>query len=173
MLLRMTGYGDLDARKLMDVYSESNLENTEYFYPGEKDKDLSVRKVEEGFLGFLREDFFRSPGASYWVLEEEGLWVSALRTCLAPSGVLYLEALETRPDRRGEGYGSRLLSEVLGALKEEGPFRLCDCVGKRNTASLRTHEKCGFRIVSEDGYDHLRGEADPRDYGLEYTYTGG
>ena len=173
MLLRITGYDGLDERKLMDIYSESNTDNTEYFFPGEADRDLAVRKVEAGFLGFLKEGFFKTLGAFYWVLEEEGVWLSALRTCSVRQGVIYLEALETRPDRRGRGYGSRLLAEVLGALKEEGPFRLCDCVGKRNAASLRTHEKCGFEIVSEEGYDYLRGEADPRDYGLEYRYTGG
>ena len=35
MILRITGYRDVDARKLMDIYAESNLENTEYRYPGE------------------------------------------------------------------------------------------------------------------------------------------
>ena len=77
--------------------------------------------------------------------------VSALRICRIPEGPYYLEALETRPDRRRQGYGVRLLSEVLDAMKAEGPFRLCDCVGKKNTASLKAHEKCGFRIVSEQG----------------------
>ena len=90
------------------------------------------------------------------------MWVSALRTCKIPEGPYYLEALETRPDRRRQGYGVRLLSEVLDAMKAEGPFRLCDCVGKKNTASLRAHEKCGFRIVSEKGYDYLHREVGPR-----------
>lgn len=55
-------------------------------------------------------------------------------------------------------------------MKAEGPFRLCDCVGKKNTASLKAQEKCGFRIVSEQGYDYLHQEADDRDFGLEYRY---
>ncbi|MBR0200707.1 MAG: GNAT family N-acetyltransferase [Oscillospiraceae bacterium] len=57
-------------------------------------------------------------------------------------------------------------------MKRDGPFRLCDCVDKRNTASLKTHEACGFRIVSEAGFDYLQEEADNRDYGLEYRYDG-
>ena len=44
------------------------------------------------------------------------------------------------------------------------------CVGKKNAASLKTHEKCGFRIVSEQGCDYLHREADDRDFGLEYRY---
>ena len=44
------------------------------------------------------------------------------------------------------------------------------CVGKKNAASLKAHEKCGFRIVSEQGCDYLHQEADDRDFGLEYRY---
>ena len=172
MLRKISEYRELDPRKLMDVYAESNRENTEYFFPDEPDKDTAVQKVEAGFLEFLRSDFFRQTEAAYWILEEDGTWVSALRTCRIREGLYYLEALETSPDCRGMGYASKLLSCVTEALKKEGRFRLCDCVGKKNTASLRTHEKCGFRIVSEEGYDYLHDEADDHDFGLEYCFRG-
>ena len=172
MLIKISEYQNLDARKLMDIYSESNYENTDYFYPGEADKDAAVRKVEDGFLDFLKNDFFGHAGACCWILEEDGIWVSALRISQIQSGLYYLEALETRPDRRGKGYASLLLSGVVDALKKDGPFRLCDCVSKKNTASLKTHEKCGFQIVSEEGYDYLQGEANDLDFGLEYRYSG-
>ena len=155
MLLKITDGQALDERRLMDVYAESNLENTDFFCPEEPDKEAAVRMVESGFLDFLKNEFFKEPEAVCWVLEEDGVWVSAL---------------ETRPDRRRQGYGVRLLSEVLDAMKAEGPFRLCDCVGKKNAASLKAHEKCGFRIVSEQGCDYLHQEADDRDFGLEYRY---
>ena len=74
------------------------------------------------------------------------------------------------PDQRKKGYGALLLSAVVDAMKKEGPFRLCDCVSKKNLPSLKTHEKCGFRIVSEEGYDYLLEETDDRDFGLEYRY---
>lgn len=170
MLLKITGGQALDERRLMDVYAESNLENTDFFCPEEPDKEAAVRMVESGFLDFLKKEFFKEPEAICWVLEEDGVWVSALRICRIPEGPYYLEALETRPDRRRQGYGVRLLSEVLDAMKAEGPFRLCDCVGKKNTASLKAHEKCGFQIVSEQGCDYLHQEADDRDFGLEYRY---
>ncbi len=170
MLLKITDGQALDERKLMDVYAESNLENTDFFCPEEPDKEAAVRMVESGFLDFLKNEFFKEPEAVFWVLEADGVWVSALRICRIPEGPYYLEALETRPDRRRQGYGLRLLSEVLDAMKAEGPFRLCDCVGKKNAASLKAHEKCGFRIVSEKGCDYLHREADDRDFGLEYRY---
>ena len=172
MLIKITEYQNVNARELMDVYSESNLENTEYFFPEETDKEAAVKKVEAGFLDFLKNDFFDQAEAAYWILEADGVYVSALRTCRIQDGLYYLEALETRPDRRQKGYGAMLLSMVLDSLKENGPFRLCSCVGKKNIASLKTHEKCGFRVVSEEGFDYLQGEADDHDYGLEYSYSG-
>ena len=172
MLIRITAYEKLDSRRLMDVYSESNYENTDYFYPDEQDKKTAVRKVEEGFLDFLRRDFFKKEEAAYWILEMKGVYVSALRTCMVREGLYYLEALETRPDHRWRGCGALLLSAVTEALKEKGPFRLCSCVGKKNTASLKTHEKCGFEIVSENGYDYLSGEASDHVFGLAYRYDG-
>jgi len=54
--------------------------------------------------------------------------------------------------------------------KKQGPFRLCDCVSKENTASLKTHEKCGFQIVRETGLNYLTGEENPYCYGLEYVW---
>ncbi len=47
MLIEITEYQKMDERMLMDVYSESNYENTDYFYPDETDKDVAVQKVEE------------------------------------------------------------------------------------------------------------------------------
>ena len=173
MLLRITQYRDLDARKLMDIYSESNFENTDYFFPEEPDKEKAVRQVESGFLDFLENDFFgNQTEPAVWVYEENGIWLSALRTCMVQPGVHYLEALETRPDWRKNGYAARLLSGATHALEKKGPFRLCSCVSKKNTASLKTHEKCGFRIVSEAGYDYLLEEADDHDFGLEYSCSG-
>ena len=170
MLLRISRFDDLDERKLMDIYSESNFENTDYFFPDMRDKKEAVRNVEEGFLGFLKDEFFSQSGSEYWVLESDGVWVSALRLSRIEKGLYYLEALETRPDCRRQGHAARLLDGVIDELKKAGPFRICDCISKRNTASIKTHEKCGFSIVSEAGYDYLLNESDDHDYGLEYRF---
>ena len=171
MLIRITDYASLDGRKLMDVYAESNAENAAFFCPDEADADKAVRNVEDGFLNFLKNEFLKKPGNVVWVLEEGGAWISALRTSRISDGLYYLEALETRPDSRRLGYGSALLSAVIDELKKTGAFRLCSCVGRKNTSSLRTHEKCGFTKVSEEGYDYLEGEPDPGSFGMEYRHS--
>ena len=170
MLHIIKSYADLDSLRLMAVYAESNWENTDYFFPEIEDKSLAVRKVEEGFLQFLREEFFAGPSPAYYVLEEAGAWVSALRLNEVQPGLYYLEALETRPDHRRQGCAARLLREVIAHLKTKGPFRLCDCVSKRNEPSVRIHLACGFQIVSEAGHDYLRNEDDEGDHGFEYRF---
>lgn len=67
--------------------------------------------------------------------------------------MFYVEALETQPENRKKGYASVLILGVIEELKKKGSFQIRDCVSRKNTASLRTHVKCGFKIVSEEGYD--------------------
>ena len=43
MLIKIIDYQKVDTRKLMDVYSESNYENTDYFFPDEADKEAAVQ----------------------------------------------------------------------------------------------------------------------------------
>ena len=169
MLRRLDRYSDIDKRKLMDLYAEGNRENAAEFYPDE-DPKIGVEKVERECLAFLKDGFMPKPENSYWVLEQDGVYLSALRLTELPDRLFYLEALETHPDHRRNGHAVELLKKVTDALKKDGPFRICDCVGKRNTASVKAHEKAGFSIVSEQGYDYLSGEAGDRHYGLEYVY---
>jgi L-amino acid N-acyltransferase YncA len=170
MLLQIKNYSEIDARKLMDIYEESNFENVDYFYPDEVDKTLGVKKVEEGFLDFLKSKFFTNVNSTYWVYEENGVWLSTARTCFLEPDIIYLEALETMPRERRKGYGYKLLSLMIEALKKEGIVRICDCVSKKNIPSLKTHEKCGFKIVSDSGRDYLNNDIDEHCYSLEYRF---
>lgn len=171
MLYRYDGFAQLDGRKLMDLYAEGNRENAEEFFPDE-DPMIGVKKVEKDFLDFLKDEFLPKPENTYWVHAENGIYMSALRLTELPERRFYLEALETHPDYRRKGYAKKLLSEVIDTLKAGGPFCICDCVGKRNTASIKAHEAAGFRVVSENGYDYLQREAGAHHYGFEYRYEG-
>ena len=170
MLIEISGLSQLDMWKLLDIYSEGIRENAEEFYPDE-DVPEAIKKEEASFREFLC-DFFEKPGNTYWILSEDGVWVSALRLSETQEGFYYLEALETRPDSRRMGYAAKLIGCVIERLKIRGPFRICDCVSKRNLPSVRTHEKCGFKIVSEEGFDYLRGTSADWEYGFEFRYDG-
>lgn len=144
MLQLINRMGDLNFRQLMDVYEEGNLENAAEFFPHEP-KEQWLLLAEQSFHQYLRECFFRTEGALYAVWLENGSYVSALRLEPYQDGLL-LEALETKPSERKKGYASELLRAVLDYV---GETKVYSHVGKRNSASLRTHEKCGFRRILE------------------------
>ena len=163
-------FDGIDERKLMDLYQESNVENIDYFYPDISDRSLGLQKVERKFLDYIKTSFFGKEGNEYRILEEEHIWISALRLYRIKEGFYYIEALETHPAFRKKGYGSYLLNSVIEDLKRQGAFQLCDCVGKRNEASIRTHQKCGFEIVPGPAYDYVREETDEACCGMRYVF---
>ena len=135
---------DLSFSGLMEVYEEGNRENAEEFWP-DLDASQQMIRAEQEFYQYLREIFFPTDQARYYVWEEEGRYLSALRLEPYRDGML-LEALETHPQYRRKGYASRLIR----AVQEVCPgMKIYSHVGKRNAPSLKTHESCGFRRISE------------------------
>lgn len=171
MLHRFDRFSELDGRKLMDLYGESNRENAEDFYP-DADAAVGTARVEESFLAFLRDEFLPKPENTYWVWEEDGVYLCALRLTEFNDRLFYLEALETHPAFRRRGCSEKLFSAVIDALKPGGPFRICDCVSKRNVPSIAAHQKAGFRIVSDSGYDYPGQTSKDHEYSFAYRYDG-
>ncbi len=173
MIRQISQYANLDERQLMSLSAEGNRENADYFYPEMEDREAAVRQAEKDFLHYLENDFFTCPGRTYWVLEKHQKWVSAVRLYQLKPDFYYMEALETHPAYRRKGLASQLLHEVIRTLQWKGAFQLRSCVSKKNIASLRAHERCGFQIVSDEGFDYLHDEPDERFWGLAYSYDGG
>lgn len=141
MLFLAENMNQLVFSKLMDVYVEGNLENGQDLWP-ELSENEQLLRAEQAFYQYLNEDFFKSKGAVYAVWMEKDSYISALRLEPYQDGLL-LEALETAPEYRKRGYACRLVE----AVKREFPGKIYSHVGKRNAASLRTHEKCGFQKI--------------------------
>ena len=143
MLQRFDSLRDLNFSALMEIYEEGNRENAADRYQDESEyRGLAL--AEEDFHQYLRECFFTTPGASYWVWTEKGSYVSALRLEPYQDGLL-LEALETRPDQRRKGFAATLIGSVLKSLP--GGTKVYSHVSKRNIASLKTHAACGFEKI--------------------------
>lgn len=147
MLSIFKEFRKIDFGKLMTVYSQSNQENAVEFYPNEQ-VNLAILCVEQDFLTYLREDFFLQEGAFYAVWEREGVYISALRMEPYKDGLL-VEALETVPQFRRQGYATALLKAVLEHLEKQKFCVVYSHVNKRNTASLKTHAACGFQRILE------------------------
>lgn len=130
--------------EMMDIYIEGNVGNGEYFFP-EKPKAEQLQLAIQKFRDYLAEDFFPQENAFCALWMEDGQYVSALRLKPGEDGLL-LEALETRPDQRKQGCAFKLINAVL---QEIGSQTVYAHVSKRNAASLRTFQKCGFSILRD------------------------
>ena len=134
----------LSFGKLMEVYTEGNLENAQDLWPDEPEgRQLAL--AEQEFYQYLQQVFFRTEGAGYFIWEKKGCYVSALRLEPYRDGLL-LEALETSPAYRKQGYATTLVQAALEYAKDQ---KIYAHVNKGNMASLRTHEKCGFCRILE------------------------
>ena len=147
MLEIFTSLAALQFNRLMGVYTERNEENAREFYPNEEN-GIALNRVESEFYQYLKEVFFPVDGARYAVWEEDGEYRAALRLEPYRDGLL-IEALETHPQYRKMGYGKTLIQSVQKKLGEQGPLVLYSHIGKRNTASIKTHLACGFHRISE------------------------
>lgn len=137
----------LNFSALMAVYVEGNRENAALLYPDLSEAQQLLR-AEQDFYAYLSDTFFHTSGARYAVWEENGTYVSALRLEPYRDGLL-LEALETLPQRRRQGYAAALITAVQACLAGEGSGKLYSHVNRRNQASLAVHRRCGFQKVLE------------------------
>lgn len=167
MLIAANSFRQLNFGALMSLYAEENQGNGQLWYP-----DLSSREqilqAEQSFYDYLREEFFVSADARYWIWEENGTYVSALRQHAYRDGLL-LEALITATEWRRKGYASTLVQEMLAHNPKRKIYAHID---KKNRASLALHEKCGFRLISDSAV-YLDGSVTNRSFTyLYHAYTG-
>lgn len=134
--------GQLRIGQLMEVYAESVAQSG-----AEHDPDLpqyeQVFRAEQDFYAYLSSGFFNMEGDLYCIWEEDGIYIAALRLQRYQDGLL-LEALETHPDYRCQGYAERLIRAVLD---EFGAEKIYSHIGHRNAASQAVHSKCGFHKI--------------------------
>lgn len=138
MLKIVRKMGDFPFRQMMELYAGSNAATAREHFPQESEFQ-GIYRAEMEFYQYLRHDFFTMGDSFYALWMEADTPVSAVRFEKWKDGYL-LEALETHPDFRGLGYGTRVLAGALEGLS--GPVYAH--VKKDNPASLRVHAKCGF-----------------------------
>ena len=147
MLITARKMNEFSFSKLMQVYMEANREHGKALAP-EETEDRQMQLAEDDLYSYLHDSFFTHPGAVYCIWEEEGSYVSALRLEPYQDGLL-LEALETAPEQRKQGYAKLLMLSVLAWLERQGSVRVYSHVDKKNEASRRTHLRCGFHVYRD------------------------
>lgn len=146
MLILAHSLRDLRFGELMMVYTDSNREAASD-RPSLPDA-FALQLAEQDMYQYMKDVFFTTSGSLCAIWEEQGRYVSALRLEPYRDGFL-LEALETAPDCRKKGYAASLIRAVQRYLTTQGGTKLYSHVDKRNQASLKTHESCGFSVISD------------------------
>ena len=162
MLFLANKLNDLSFSALMELYIEGNQENAADQWK-HLPEQFALRKVEQDFYLYLKDEFFKTPGAYYAVWQADGCYISALRLEPYQDGLL-LEALETHPDYRRQGYAKGLIEAVIQQFSGR---KIYSHVNQRNIPSLRTHQACGFRMIMDHAV-YIDGSVDYRACTLVY-----
>ena len=135
---------ELNFDSLMQLYQEGNQENALELY-GQMEPAKALARAEQDFVDYLTEDFFTHKDARYAIWVQDDHYVSALRLEPWQDGLL-LEALETHPNFRRQGFAKALICEMQKSLRGVAVY---SHVSKRNKASLAVHKACGFVICKD------------------------
>lgn len=147
MLKILKSVSQLNIEELLAIYQEDILENGISFFPQLSGTEL-IRKSEDSFVSYLREDFFSQKDSFVAVWTSDGHYKAALRIEPYNDGVL-LEALSTAPSERKKGFGYLLVSAVQGYLSDLSYNVIYSHINKKNIPSLELHKKCGFQIFAD------------------------
>ncbi len=141
MLVVVKTVDDDVVSRLFDVYAES-MADLSCGFSSEEEMRASYREFLEGFVA--------DPAHIVLVEEDDGIWKSGLRAVSCGDGRWFVEAVETDPCARHQGYGRLLLTNVAERLRSLGVREIACCIAESNTASRRLHESCGFSATGED-----------------------
>lgn len=144
MLCVYDGLRKLRFGELMKLYREAVAENGAEAYP-ELSAGEQILRAEQDFYDYLRQGFFTQADDCYCIWQENGAYVCALRLQRFRDGLL-LEALETRPEYRRQGYAEKLIRAVQERVEQQ---RIYSHIHHKNLPSRAVHEKCGFRMVCD------------------------
>lgn len=141
MLVVVRAVDDDVVSRLFNVYAES-MSDLSCDFSSEEEMRSSYREFLEGFVS---ED-----GHLVLVEEDVGVWKSGLRAVSCDDGRWFVEAVETDPGARRQGYGRLLLLHTADHLRALGAREMTCCISESNVASRRLHESCGFLATGED-----------------------
>ena len=147
MLIIFSCISNISFSALMDLYSETNINDCLKYYPDLTQQE-ALFNVESSFYHYLNDVFFHSDNSAYYVWVENGIYISALRLEAYNDGLL-LTGLETHMEFRNLGYAKKLISEVTARMRSG--TRIYSHIDKKNVASAGVHKACGFVKIQDYG----------------------
>lgn len=133
MMIREASTADISA--LMDLYTE--------LHPG--DVTPSPKDVNRIWREILSDERYR-----ILVAEKDGQIVSSVTLIVVPNltrglrSYALIENVITRSDCRRQGFAGELMRRALEIAQEFGCYKVMLLTGKKDPATLRFYETCGF-----------------------------
>ena len=150
----------LEFSKIVALYADDLEESRKRKY-GRLSEYEGKNCAEQDYYLYLKDVFFTEMKGKLYILEENGLYISA--ACFEPfKDGLLLNSLVTDIDFRKKGYAQQLLRAAFENFKD---VSLYSHVHIRNIASIHLHEKLGFDILHQ--YAHMLDGSVRSDH---YTY---
>jgi len=131
-----------DAKDIADIYNYFITETTVSF----ETQPLTVKEM----AARIRDISAVFP---YFVYEEDGKILGYCYAHLWKERAAYSKTLETtiylHKDATHRGIGSMMVNHLTDLCRTQGFHALIACITEGNEASIKMHEKIGFRKVSE------------------------
>ena len=141
MLVMAKSMRTLNWDAICQIYEEGFSLRGIKAYPSLPESERILRAQEDTYH-YLQDEFYATDGAYYAFWVEEDRWICALRMRPYQEGML-LDALETAPSYRNQGFAKKLLGEVL--LQLQPGTCVYSRILRRNKHSVRVHLQCGFQ----------------------------
>ncbi len=140
MLEQITHVNEQVIEGLFQIYAESMSDLEADF--------TDKAEMKKSYASFLK-GFIEKPNQLVLIEKIDGKWVSGLRVIEEKPGKWFVEAVETAPAYRNNGYGKKLLLDTIAFLKNKNADRIECTIAKDNTASIKVHSACGFQKTNE------------------------
>lgn len=140
MLVIVDSMQKLNWDALSYIYAEGLRLRGEKAYPHLSENEQILRAQEDTYY-YLRDEFYSNKNAYYAFWLAYDTWTCALRMRPYQDGML-LDALETAPAHRNQGFAKLLLQSVLNQLPQH--TKVYSRIMRKNKASINVHLQCGF-----------------------------
>jgi GNAT superfamily N-acetyltransferase len=109
--------------------------------------ESGLNPLERDPEGFRQRCARRIEQERTWVLVEEGHLLFKAETVSDTAEVTYLEGIWVRPEKRGEDFGRRCMSQLAQTLLANARS-LCLLVNEKNTSARRFYMRAGYKLRS-------------------------
>jgi len=142
--------GPVEPREPVEGLRKANVDDLPLVLPvaaamAQEESGVNPSLVDE--TGFRERWRRRIEQGRVWIWTENGRLIFNADVMSETPEVIYLEGIYVNPEKRGQGYGLRCLSQLSAQLLERAQS-LCLLVNERNARSRAFYQKSGFRLCA-------------------------